>query len=147
MSRPQQAELQFELVHALNHVGQDLERQRSLLSAAIPGLDTHPDLQAWAMVVMAIIRPPEVPLAEDVAGVSRALEAVARVDDRLMEVFVLGKAGTALVLAGDPAGREVSDRVLAITGAAPASAARRMPTTRSGCRRVTPASFQPAGAG
>lgn len=118
-SSQQRAELEFLLALALGQAGEDLERQRSLLASAIPDLESRPDLCAWAMVAMGIVSPVHVPFAEDAKWVNRALDAVAEVDDQLLEVFVLGKAGSLLVQMGDVAWRGLSDRVLRITDGAP----------------------------
>lgn len=118
-SEAQRAELRFLLSQALSQAGEDLGRQRRLLADAIPGLDDRPDLLAWAQLAMGIISPPEVPVAEDLAWVNRALEVVARVDDRLLQVFVLGKASSLLAVYGVRTWREIADRVVRITGGAP----------------------------
>jgi DNA-binding CsgD family transcriptional regulator len=115
----QRSELQFLLAQALNQAGTDLERQRRLLAEAITGLSARPDLLAWALLAMCILSPPEVSLAEDREWLQRALEALTGVDDPLLRVFVLGKAGSWLALFGDPAWREVTDQVARITGDAP----------------------------
>lgn len=116
---PQRGELQFVLALALGQAGRDLGRQRSLVAAAVPHLDTRPDLHVWALIAMGILSPSEVPLTEDLRWVHRALAALAGVDDPLVQVFALGKAGSWLVLSGDPAWREVTDRVVRITGDQP----------------------------
>jgi len=115
----QRAEMQFLLALALGQAGQDLERQRSLLAGAVANLEGRPDLLAWARLAMAIVSPPDIPQAEDVEWLSRALEALAEVGDRRLRVFVLGKAASLLVLFGDPAWREVADQAVRITGDAP----------------------------
>jgi DNA-binding CsgD family transcriptional regulator len=118
-SAHQRAELQFLLALALGQAGEDLERQRGLLADAVPNLEGRPDLLAWALLAMAIVSPPGIPLAEDVKWLNRALEALNEVDDRLLQVFVLGKAGSLLVLLGDPAWRGIADRVQRITDDTP----------------------------
>ncbi|HUN33537.1 MAG TPA: AAA family ATPase [Trebonia sp.] len=115
----QRAEMQFLLALALGQAGQDLERQRGLLAEAVLNLDGRPDLLAWARLAMAIVSPPDIPQAEDVEWLSRALDALAEVSDRRLRVFVLGKAASLLVLFGDPAWREVADQAVRITGDAP----------------------------
>ena len=118
-SPQQRAELQFALALSLGQAGEDLDRQRRLLAAATPNLESRPDLLAWALIAMTIVSPPEVPKAEDMKWLNRALEALAGVDDPLLQVFVLGKAASWLVVAGDPAWRELADRVLHITNDMP----------------------------
>ena len=118
-SAEQRGELRFLLALALGQAGEDLERQRELIAAAIPDLGDRPDLLAWASLAMAIVSPPGVPPAEDRAWMDRALDAVSRVDDRLVQVFVLGKAGSWLILFGDPGWRGIADQVVHITGDAP----------------------------
>lgn len=117
-SGPRRAELQFLLTLALGQAGEDFEGQRRLLLDAIPELD-RPDLLAWASVAVCLISPADVPVAEDRAWLKRALELLPNVDDPLLEVFVLGKAGSFLVLAGDPEWREITERVLRITNETP----------------------------
>jgi DNA-binding NarL/FixJ family response regulator len=118
-SAHQRAELQFLLALALYQAGEDLARQRSLLADAVPNLEARPDLLAWALLAMAIASPPGIPLAENVEWLNRALEALNEVNDRLLQVFVLGKAGSFLVETGDRAWREVTGRVERMTGGAP----------------------------
>jgi DNA-binding CsgD family transcriptional regulator len=113
------AELQFLLAFALSQAGEDVHRQRSLLAEAVAGLASRPDLLVRALLAMAIASPLDVPQAEEVKWLNRALKALNEVDDRLMQVFVLGKAAALLVVFGDPAWREVTDRVVRITGDAP----------------------------
>lgn len=115
----QRAELQFLLTLALFTAGENTERQRSLLADAIPNLEGRPDLLAWALVAMAIVSLAEVPVAEDVMWLNRALDAVDGVGDRLLQVLLLGKVGSVLVLFGDPVWRAVTSRVVRITGDAP----------------------------
>lgn len=115
----QRGELQFVLALALGRAGEDLERQRSLIAAAIPDLGDRPDLLAWAPLVMGMVSPPGVPFAEDLAWVHRALEALVGVDDPLVQVYVLGKAGSLLMQFGDRAWRGVAGRVADITGDKP----------------------------
>jgi DNA-binding CsgD family transcriptional regulator len=118
-SAHQRAELQLLLALALNQAGEDLARQRSLFAAAIPHLDGRPDLLAWALLARYVVSPVDVPLAEDLKWLNRAVEAATGADDRLLQVFVLGKAGSFLVETGDRAWREVTGRVERMTGGAP----------------------------
>jgi DNA-binding CsgD family transcriptional regulator len=120
ISRAQQGELRFLLALALEQSGEkDLRRERGLLLAAIPDLEDRPDLQAWAMVAVSILSPPEVPRAEDLDWASRALEVAQGSSDRLLEVFVAGKAGSLLALLGDQRWRDVTSRVMELTGETP----------------------------
>lgn len=118
-SAEQRAELQFVLALGLGQAGEDLDRQRRLLIDATPHLETRPDLLAWALIAMTIVSPPEVPKAEDMKWLNRALDALDGVDDRLLQVFVLGKAASWLAVAGDPAWHGLTERVRRITGDTP----------------------------
>lgn len=118
-SASQRAELQFLLALALGQAGADLARQRSLLAEAVPHLGDRRDLLAWALLAMSFVSPDEISQQEDRTWLRRALEAQAQADDRLLRVFVLGKAGSWLVLFGDRDWREVTDRVERIIGDRP----------------------------
>lgn len=112
-------ELRFLLAVALGQAGTDLRRQRRLYIDAIDDLGDRPDLQAWAMVAISLATPPEIPLSDDAEWLTRAVDLAARIDDPLLEVFVLGKAGSVLLDTGSPVWRDVADRVVAITNGAP----------------------------
>ncbi|MFC7589330.1 hypothetical protein ACFQYP_40855 [Nonomuraea antimicrobica] len=118
LAGPVRGELRFLVAVALGQAGQDPARQRELFRAAVGELQDRPDLRAWALVGLGVT-PPDEPIRENVQWLSRALEVVDEVDDRLLEVFVLGKAGSVFLDIGDPAWRDVADRMLKITGGSP----------------------------
>ncbi|WP_329084746.1 ATP-binding protein [Streptosporangium sp. NBC_01469] len=119
LAGPVRGELRFLMALALGQAGQDSARQRELFMAAIDDLQDRPDLRAWALVGLGVTPRPNEPIRENVRWLSRALELVDEVDDRLLEVFVLGKAGSVFLDIGDPAWRDVTDRMLKITGGSP----------------------------
>ncbi|MGW0808255.1 helix-turn-helix transcriptional regulator [Nonomuraea sp. NPDC002799] len=119
LAGPLRGELRFLVAVALGQAGQDPDRQRELFTAAIDDLQDRPDLLAWALVGLGVTPRPNEPIRANVQWLSRALDLVGEVDDRLLEVFVLGKAGSVFLDIGDPAWRDVADRMLKITGGAP----------------------------
>jgi DNA-binding NarL/FixJ family response regulator len=121
MPRPTRGELRFYLAVMLNRTGTDLDRQRQLLTDAVADLDHRPDLRAWAMVSLGIATSTDVPLAEDLYWLHRAVDLAAGLDDPLVKVFVLGLAGAVLLEAGDPGWRPLADRVPDIVGDEPRS--------------------------
>lgn len=112
-------ELRFLLAIALGQVGEDPSRQRQLFLDSLADLDDRPDLRAWAMVALSLTATQDVPPAEDLKWLWQAVDLVDQVDDRLLQVFVLGKAGSVLLDTGDPAWRGIADRVRQIAGDAP----------------------------
>lgn len=119
LSAPLRGELRFLLAIALGQAGEDLRRQRELFTGAIDDLSGRPDLRAWAMVALSLTTPPEVSLAEDARWLAQAVELVDQIDDPLLEVFVLGKAGSVLIDTGSASWHDVADRVVRITNGAP----------------------------
>ncbi|MET7333154.1 AAA family ATPase [Nonomuraea sp. NPDC005650] len=119
LTGPVRGELRFLVAVALGQAGQDPARQRELFMAAIGDLQDRPDLRAWALVGLGVTPGPNEPIRENVRWLSRALELVDEVDDRLLEVFVLGKAGSVFLDIGDPSWRGAADRMLKITGGSP----------------------------
>ncbi len=119
LAGPVRGELRFLVAVALGQAGQDPARQRELFMAAISDLQDRPDLRAWALMGLGVTPRPGGPISECVQWLNQALELVDEVDDRLLEVFVLGKAGSVFLDIGDPSWRGVADRMLKITGGSP----------------------------
>ncbi|WP_460406437.1 ATP-binding protein, partial [Actinophytocola sediminis] len=116
---PLRGELRFLLAVILGQAGEDPALQRRLFLDALPDLAHRADLRAWAMVGLGVTVPPEVPVAEAVRWLTEAVALAEDVDDRLLAVFVLGKAGAILMENGDPAWRAIAARVTELTGGAP----------------------------
>lgn len=74
-------------------------------------LDERPDLKAWAMVALVIRTIPQVQAAEQKRWLDRVLETLPKIDDPAFAVFLLGKVAMVLVELGDPAWRELTDRI------------------------------------
>ncbi|SDU75189.1 ATP-binding protein [Jiangella alkaliphila] len=112
-------ELRFLLAVILGQAGEDPAGQRQLFPDALPELEHRPDLRTWAMVGLGVTIPSDVPTSESVYWMTRAVELVEGVDDRLLKIFVLGKAGASLMEGGDRSWRAVAERVEALTGGRP----------------------------
>ncbi|MBB5801035.1 DNA-binding CsgD family transcriptional regulator [Saccharothrix ecbatanensis] len=112
-------ELRFLLAVILGQSGEDPAAQRRLFLAALPDLPHRPDLRAWAMVGLGVTVPPEVSVAEALRWLTDAVALTDGIDDRLLAVFVLGKAGAILMENGDNAWRAIAGRVEELTGGAP----------------------------
>jgi DNA-binding CsgD family transcriptional regulator len=116
---PLRGELKFLVAVAMGQAGGDQPRQQQLLMDAIADLGGRPELRAWALVGLAVNTLLGSPVSENVRWANQAVDLVDQIDDRLLEVFVLGKAGSVLMEAGDPSWHRVAERVVAITGGAP----------------------------
>lgn len=116
LARKVRGELRFLLAIALGQAGADVEAQRGLLTAAVDDLDGRPDLRAWAMVALSI---PGIDPSGHRTWLLRSLAVIAEVDDPLLKVFLLGKAGSVLVEFGDPRWRSTVEQVLELTGGTP----------------------------
>lgn len=112
-------ELRLLVASTLNQYGEDLPRQRRLLADAAADLVDRPDLRAWATVGLGMPVARDVPLAEDVACLHRALALAEETEDPQLQVFVMGKVGAVLLDIGDPAWRDLVGRVRAATGDSP----------------------------
>lgn len=117
--RPLHGELRFLLAGLLSQAGEDLLRQRQLFRDAIPELGHRPDLRAWALMGLGVTVPPEVPFTEAARALRNAVDLVTEIDDPLLRVLVLGKAGSFLMSIGDRDWRELAGRVIQMTGSAP----------------------------
>lgn len=116
---PLRGELRFLLAIMLNQAGEDLAGQRQLYLDALGDLDHRPDLRAWALAGLGLTLPPDVPLTEGVRSLRQAVGLVEQIDDPLLRVYVLGKAGSILMEIGDRSWRGLADRVAGMTGGAP----------------------------
>jgi DNA-binding CsgD family transcriptional regulator len=117
--RPLRGELRFLLAGLLSQAGEDLLRQRQLFRDAIPDLGHRLDLRAWALMALGVTVPPEAPFTEAVRPLRDAVDLVGEIDDPLLRVLVLSKAGSFLMMIGDRGWRELADRVIRMTGSAP----------------------------
>jgi DNA-binding CsgD family transcriptional regulator len=111
LTSAQRGELRFLLALVLGQAGEDTSRQRRLFIASVPHLTARPDLRAWATVAVGLVTPPSVPVAHDIRWTHDAVRMLTQVNDRLLEVFVLGKAASTLLDVGDPSWRSVVDRL------------------------------------
>lgn len=112
-------ELRYWLAVALEHAGSDPTELRQLEMEAVNDLDERPDLKARVMLDLGIPMAPGIPLPEHKMWLRRALDALPDVSDPAFAVFVRGKSAMALVTAGDPAWRELVDRLIDDTNGAP----------------------------
>jgi DNA-binding CsgD family transcriptional regulator len=120
LPRRLRSELRFWLALLLDQTGGDPVRRRRLLAEAVEELTDRPDLRAWAMVGLAIPTvAPGVPPAAHLPWLRRSLELVPELTDPALAVLVLGKVAMVQAAVGDPQWRQVTDRMLARTGAGP----------------------------
>lgn len=112
-------ELALCLALALHQSGGDPHLLRQLFTEAVDNLGDRPDLRAWAMVGLAIPVVPGVPLSETKHWIDRVLELLPDVDDRVFEVFLLGKVAMMLASMGDPAWHDLIERIEERTGGSP----------------------------
>ncbi|MEV0427421.1 AAA family ATPase [Micromonospora sp. NPDC050495] len=119
LSPPVRGELRLLMAQLLDETGGDPHVKRRLFVEAVADLDGRPDLQARTMMALGVPTSPGVPMAEHLTWVSRSLKLAVEAGDRLVEAHILGKAGMVLIPAGDPSWRELTDRLLRITGSSP----------------------------
>lgn len=119
LPRDIRGELRFQLALLLHEIGDDIARARDLLTEAIADLEANPGLKAWAMVVLVIPVAPEITPAERKLWLGRALAVIPDIDDLPFRAFLLGKIAMVLAPIGDPAWRELLQRIDDQTGGVP----------------------------
>ncbi|MEV3986284.1 AAA family ATPase [Nonomuraea sp. NPDC049758] len=117
--QPLRGELRFLYALGLDRTAAEPPLQWRAFTDAVESLDGRPDLLAQAMVGLGLPTTPDVPLAEHVGWLERALEQLPAIDDAPLRAFVLGKVAMVLTAVGDPRWAELSDRLLAQTGGRP----------------------------
>ncbi|MFI6483546.1 AAA family ATPase [Nonomuraea sp. NPDC050663] len=96
-------------------------RVRQAFADAVPDLAELPELAAWAMVGLGVPTTTDVPFAERLPWLERALETVPADGEPGPRVFVLGKIAMIFVSSGDPRWWALTERILAETGGRPSS--------------------------
>lgn len=119
LSVPVRGELRFRLGLLINQLSPDDAHVFELMAGAAEDLDHRPDLKAWAMACLGAPLVPGVPVAERVRRLDRALDVLDQVDDRVFQVFLLGKIASFLASTGHPRWRSVAERMVARAGGAP----------------------------
>ncbi|HLV57686.1 MAG TPA: AAA family ATPase [Natronosporangium sp.] len=119
LPRAVRGELRLALVQLFDRLGTDVGRQRALLEVAVEELRDRPELMAHAMLALSLPVVPGLPLDEHTRWLRRVLETLPTVDDPAAQVFLLGKVAMVQVVVGDPQWRELTDRILAMTGGTP----------------------------
>ncbi|WP_433221357.1 helix-turn-helix transcriptional regulator [Microtetraspora malaysiensis] len=117
--QPLRGELRFLYALGLDRTAAEPRLQWQAFTDAVESLDGRPDLVAQAMVGLGLPTTPDVPLAEHVGWLERALEQLPAIDDAPLRAFVLGKVAMVLTAVGDPRWAELADRLLAQTGGSP----------------------------
>ncbi|MEV0585157.1 AAA family ATPase [Nonomuraea sp. NPDC050310] len=112
-------ELRILLALYLDTIRVDNSRVRQAFADAVPDLADLPELAAWAMVGMGLPTMADVPFAERLPWLERALETVPADGEPGPRVFVLGKVAMVFVSSGDPRWWALTERILAETGGRP----------------------------
>jgi DNA-binding CsgD family transcriptional regulator len=112
-------QLRFWQAMLLHIEGKDAARQHRLWSEAVAELSERPDLRAWAMTNLAMPVAPGIAMAEHLAWLRRARQALRTVDDRALEVFLLGKAAMVMTVVGDPEWRVLTEDLERLTAGVP----------------------------
>lgn len=120
LPRAVRGELLFLLAVNLERAADEPERQWQVFAEAVEYLDGQPALAVHAMVGLGLPTTPNVPLAEHVAWLERALEQLPAIDEPALTVFILGKVAMVLTAMGDPRWATLASRMLEQTGGAPA---------------------------
>jgi DNA-binding CsgD family transcriptional regulator len=118
-SGPLRGQLYFLISMLQERLGEDPGVQRRALAAAVEHLGDLPALAAWVMASLGRPMDAVVPLAEHLAWLDRALDAVSAMGDPIEEVFVVGKIATSLAGYGDPRWAELTEEVRRRTGGRP----------------------------
>jgi DNA-binding CsgD family transcriptional regulator len=112
-------QLRFLLGLHLEVAQADPQRWRQALRDAVDDLGAQPDLAAWAMIGLGEPSVPDVPPAEHMAWLERALRTLPEIGDPGMQVLVLGKVAMVFVMFGDSRWADLTERILAQTGGRP----------------------------
>jgi DNA-binding CsgD family transcriptional regulator len=109
------------LRHALllERAGDSAAAQRHAYASAVASLDDRPELQAWAMIGLAIPRATGGSREEYLAWLERAEQIVPRIDDLTSRVAMLSKVAMLLTTVGDRRWRTLADQIRAETGGDP----------------------------
>ncbi|MER5423922.1 helix-turn-helix transcriptional regulator [Streptosporangium roseum] len=119
LPRSLRGELRILLALYLDTIRVDDLRVRQAFADAIPDLVELPELAAWAMVGMGVPTTTDVPFAERLPWLERALETVPADGEPGPRVFVLGKVAMIFVSSGDPRWWALTERILEETGGRP----------------------------
>src|SRR5690606_35947572 len=119
LPRAVRGELRLAHVQQFDRLGTDVCRQRAFLEVAVDELRDRPELMAHAVLALSQPVDPRLPLDEHTRWLRRVLETLPTVDDPAAQVFLLGKGAMVQVVVGDPQWRELTDRILAMTGETP----------------------------
>ncbi|WP_327085465.1 AAA family ATPase [Nonomuraea sp. NBC_01738] len=121
LPRRLRGELRILLALYLDTIRVDTLRVRQAFADAVPDLAEVPELAAWAMVCVGLPTMTDVPFAERLPWLERALETVPGDGEPGPRVFVLGKVAMVFVLSGDARWWALTERILAETGGRPVS--------------------------
>ncbi|GAA4079178.1 helix-turn-helix transcriptional regulator [Nonomuraea soli] len=121
LPRRLRGELRMLLALYLDTIRVDDLRVRQAFADAVPDLDELPELAAWAMVGLGVPTTTDVPFAERLPWLERALETVPADGEPGPRVFVLGKIAMIFASSGEPRWWALTERILAETGGRPSS--------------------------
>ncbi|MDG4791653.1 AAA family ATPase [Micromonospora sp. WMMD1102] len=116
---PLRGELWLRLALLLESAGDSDAAQLHAYASAVAGLDDRPELQAWAMIGLAVPRAAGRPRKEYLAWLERAEQVVPRIEDLTSRVAMLSKVAMLLTAGGDWRWRALADQIRTETGGDP----------------------------
>ncbi|MGW4799101.1 LuxR C-terminal-related transcriptional regulator, partial [Nonomuraea sp. NPDC004297] len=118
---PVRGELNYLIGVKLEAAGAPPEAARRAMTDAVADLGDRPVLAAYAMVGLGMPRTSDVPLAEHLHWLDRALDRLPEIAEPERRSSVLGKVAMVLTLVGDPRAAGLTEQVVTRTGGRPAN--------------------------